>query len=145
MQPLLLPHATAILERVDGITLPGGDPIVIGDHKAPKSGTGSVVAPCSVFYLRPGGQQSGDLNQTEVDAWLPFQFTNVGHTAAQAMMVADIVHEALTASPLTIDGRLVARLRRTFFGSTAQRDDDVTPPLFYVPSEYRAWTLTTGS
>lgn len=136
-QPALLPHAKAILERLNTTDL------VVGDHKAPKSPDGAVVAPCVVLYLRPGGQQSGALDQPEQDAWLPFQLTCVGKMAAQAMWVADVAHTALTSSPLAVTGRSVARLRRTVFGSSAQRDDDTSPPLFYVPVEYRLWTLTT--
>lgn len=141
-QPALLPHATAILDRLEGLTLPNGNLVGVGDHKAPKSADANVEAPCVVLYLRPGGMQSGDLNQTETDAWLPFQLTSVGHTAAQAMLVADRAHTRLTATPLTVSGRLIARLRRQTFGSSASRDDDVTPPLFYVPVEYRAWSIS---
>lgn len=142
-QPALLPHATAILDRMEGLTLPNGNPVVIGDHKAPKSAANVIVAPCVVFYLRPGGLQSGDLNQTETDGWLPFQLTSVGHTAAQAMQVADRAHTRLTASRLTVSDRLIARCRRQTFGTRAERDEDVTPPLFYLPVEYRLWTIST--
>lgn len=142
-QPALLPHASAILERLDGLTLPNGNPVVIGDHVAPKAAENRVVAPCVVFYLRAGGSLSGDLNQTEMDGWLPFQLTSVGLTAAQAMSVSDRAHTRLTASRLTVAGRLIARCRRQTFGTRAERDNDVTPPLFYVPVEYRLWTVST--
>lgn len=138
-QPALLPHAKSILERLNTTDL------TVGDHKAPKAADQSIVAPCVVLYLRPGGLQSGDLGQPEDDAWLPFQLTCVGKMAAQAMWVADVAHTALTSSPLQVEGRSIARLRRTFFGANAQRDDDVTPPLFYVPVEYRLWSFTAAA
>lgn len=134
-QPDLLPHAEAIIDRLESADL------VVGDHVAPKSPNGQIVAPCVVLYLLPGGQQSGNLGQVDVDAWLPFQLTCVGRMAAQAMNTADIAHQALTGTPLEITDRHIASIRRNGFGARAERDDDVTPPLFYVPVQYRLWTL----
>lgn len=140
-QPTLLPHATAILDRLRGWAPLIDANVAIGDHVAPKSTTGDVVSPAAILYLRPGGEISGALGCPDVDAWLPFQLTCVGNVAAQAMFVADLCHQALTATPLVVAGRRIDRLARTFFGASAQRDDDVTPPLFYVPAEYRLYSL----
>lgn len=139
-QPALLPHAAAIITRLDN--WPALASVTVGDHVAPKSGTpATIVAPAVVFYLRPGGQQSGTLGEKNTDAWLPFQLTCIGLTATQAMLVADWSHQALVSSLLSVDDRFVCRAERRSFGSAAQRDNAVTPPLFYVPVEYRLWTI----
>lgn len=139
MSITLLPHATAILDRLE--TWPGLATVKIGDHVAPKSSTGKIVAPSAVLYLRPGGEITGSLGCLDTDGWLPFQITCVGQVAQQAMWVADRVHEALTSSPLLVTDRFVGRLRRTYLGPHAERDEDVSPPLFYVAPEYRLWTI----
>lgn len=139
--PTLLPHSGAILDRLRTWAPLSDANVIIGDHVAPKTDSDAYYAPAAVMYLRPGGPVSGSLGCPDVDAWLPFQVTCVGRNAAQAMWVADRVEEAFQSAPLVVDDRLVCRLKRVHFGAAAKRDDGVTPPLFYVPAEYRLLTL----
>lgn len=132
---LLAPHVDAVLDRLGEL-----DGITIGDHVAPRSPDDLLVVPAAVVYMRPGGAITGSIGCLDTDGILPFQVTCIGETAAQARWVADLVHAALTADPLEIDDRYVARLHRNFLGASAQRDDDVKPPVFYLPAEYRLMT-----
>lgn len=134
--PLLLPHAAAIIDRLQDAGL------TVGDHIAPKSSDGKIVAPCVVVYMRPGGTFTNSVGMVEEDAWLPFQLTCVGRVAKEALQQADRAHAALTESPITVADRVIALVRRDGFGSSVQRDVDVTPALFYAPVIYRLWTLT---
>jgi hypothetical protein len=54
--------------------------------------------------------------------------------------VADKVRSAL-ASVLTVDGRVVWRPEE-LGGPPVSRDDDVTPPLFYVPIQFQIRSTT---
>jgi hypothetical protein len=54
--------------------------------------------------------------------------------------VLDTAHELLTATRLEVEGRFIARLRRSYLSPRAERDDDVRPPCFYMHAEYRAMT-----
>ncbi|MFW3477301.1 hypothetical protein [Streptomyces microflavus] len=62
------------------------------------------------------------------------QVTCVGATAERALWVADKVRSALDG-PLTVAGRR-AWQPEDQGGPPVQRDDDVTPPLFFVPVQY---------
>lgn len=139
------PHAEAILEVLRTATMPNGDPVPIGDGVAPKSGTpGTVVAPCAVLHLRPGGWTSGSLGKTQSDMYLRFQVTCVGKTAREARVVADCVGAYIEGATTTIDGRETVKIGRPPGAGpilNPERDDDVRPPLFYVPVEYRLWTV----
>lgn len=134
LHPYLLPHAEALVTRLETTN------IAVGNHRNVLSSTGKITAPAIVLYLRSGGQISGSVGCPDTDAWLPFQLTCIGQVADQAMWVADQAHAALVSSPLTVPDRAIFRLKRTWFGASAERDEQVVPPLFYVPAEYRMWS-----
>lgn len=140
------PHAAAILESLADLTM-ASQPLPSGDGVAPKSPDGRPVAPCTVLYLRPGGSLTGSLGQVDTEGEMRFQVTCVGRTAAEARVVADKVATRLTTDDLTVDDRWIARVRRVSPASQTQRDDDLTPPLFYVPVQFTMLTLSalTGS
>lgn len=138
------PHASAVLALAASATMPDGAPIPIGDSVAPKSPDGRIVAPCAVFHLRPGGRLSGSIGQPNTDVLIRFQFTAIGTTAIEARGVADFITEAIDGQDVEVDGREVVRIGRPYGASpnlTPERDDDVTPPLFYVPVEFLIWTV----
>lgn len=135
--PQLLPHVAALIERLETTDFP------VGNHRNVLTGqAGHVVAPSVVLYLRAGGEQSGPSCAPEEDAWFPFRLTCIGKTPDSAMVVADHCHVALKSSPLEVDGRSIARIKRQWFGASALRDDALNPPLYYVPVEYRLWTIS---
>ncbi|MFE5514458.1 hypothetical protein ACFQ9J_28385 [Streptomyces sp. NPDC056529] len=63
------------------------------------------------------------------------QITCVGGDVERALWVAGRVRRAL-AKPLAVDGRVCWR-PEDLGGPPVQRDDDITPPLYFVPVQYR--------
>lgn len=134
------PHAEAILAALGTVTV-ASQPLKVGDAIAPKSASGSIVAPCAVLYLLPGGIVTGALCERVVDGELRFQVTCVGRMAVEARTVADKVTEKLSAG-LTVTGRSIPWVRQEYVGSNVDRDTDVSPPLFYVPVQFRLWSIS---
>ncbi len=137
------PHAAAILTALaplEELT----PPTKVGDGVAPKSSTGAIVAPCAVLHMRPGGEMFSSVGCTDTDATISFQVTCVGKTAEQARIVADQVASELDGATLTVAGREVFRVRRPrgVVGGNPERDDDVTPPLFYIPAYYQLMSVS---
>lgn len=89
----------------------------------------------AVLYFAPGQSMAESLADARTDFDGVFQVTCVGPTEEQCLWVADKVRKALFA-PLTVAGRVVWRPEE-LGGPPVQRDDDVSPPLFYVPVQYR--------
>ena len=121
---LIDPHAQAILTLARTATMPNGALIRVGDGVAPKSPDGTVSAPYAVLHIRPGGWVAGSLGRTNTDLLLRFQLTAVGNSPREARGVADRLALTLDASPI----------------ANANPDPQV-PNLFYVPVEYRLWTV----
>lgn len=139
------PHALAILTALAPLESLA-QPIRVGDGVAPLSTDGKIVAPCAVLHLRPGGVMFDSVGCMATDGVLPFQITCVGLTAAQARIVADKVAGYLEGANLTVSGRAVYRVRRRTgpVGGAPERDDDVDPPLFYVPVQYQLLTASAA-
>jgi hypothetical protein len=140
---LIDPHAQAILTVMDAATMPDGAPIRIGDAVAPRSTDGKVVAPCAVLHIRPGGRVSGSLGCVNTDLLLRFSVVSVGKTAREARGVADRMNLALEGATAVVDDREVVRIGRPPDSSpigSAQAEPQV-PALFYVPVDYRLWTV----
>lgn len=133
----LNPHAIAILDRLEPLKA-RTVPIAVGDGAAPGSHDGAIVAPCAVLHFRPGGEMFSSVGCSNTDATIPFQITCVGITAEQARIVHDAVADLLEGASLTVAGREIFRVRRPrgVLGGPPERDDDVTPPLFYIPAYY---------
>lgn len=133
-------EAQAILARMRTVTM-GLTPLAVGDAVAPKSGSPSqIVAPCSVLYGRDGGSFVDTLCGDRSEGEAPFQTTSVGKSASEARTVDAKVRAELEGSPLTVSGRWV-RVKSRFPGARVERDDSVTPTLFYVPRQYIALSL----
>lgn len=131
------PHALALLARMATVTF-GTPPasLKVGDAVAPKSGDGQVVAPSAVLFGREGGSLIGSLGCIDTDGELPFQVTSIGRTASEARAVSDKVRVALTGAELLVLYRWIPWVRRRNGGSRVERDDDLSPPLFYVVTQY---------
>jgi hypothetical protein len=133
--PTVYPHATAIISILED------DGFLVGDHVAPKSTTGNIVAPCVVLYMIQSPSPTGSLARSDEDAVFRFRLTSVALTAGEALDHADRVAASVTAFPLVVDDREVFRLRRVN-PAGCQRDDDVTPQCFYVPDLYSLLTVS---
>ncbi|MCD2461975.1 MULTISPECIES: hypothetical protein [unclassified Streptomyces] len=126
--PDVLPHVDAVkaaLEAADLTVFVGGTP-------------GGVWTPpdrFAVLYPDPGTAVRESLadERTTLDALM--QVTCVGGDVERALWVAWQVRRAL-AEPLEVAGRVCWR-PEDLGGPPVQRDDDVTPPLYFVPVQYR--------
>lgn len=130
------PHALAIIARLEAATL------IVGDGEAPLDEDGEKIPPpYSVLYMLPGGEVDGSAASPDSDGDIRFQLTHVGRLPAEARWQADRAGAELVGHPLVVPGRSVRRVRPLEASNRVERDDDVTPPLFYVPARFGAWTF----
>jgi hypothetical protein len=128
--PAVLPHRDAVEAALTDAGLVvglGGAP-----PSAPPAGTQDKYA---VLYFDPGQSMTESLADARTDFACTFQMTCVGPTEEQALWVADKARAALHGQ-LTVQGRTAWRPEE-LGGPGVQRDDDVTPPLYFVPVQYR--------
>jgi len=88
-----------------------------------------------VLYPEPGMPVRASLADDRVDYITTVQITCVGTTAEQALNYADRSSAAMSP-PLVVEGRTAWRPEH-LDGQPVQRDDDVTPPVFYAVARYR--------
>ena len=89
----------------------------------------------AVLYPEPGEAVRESLADARTDFMTTFQVTCVGASLERALWVADKTRAALSG-PLTVAGRAVWR-PEDLGGPPVQRDDDTTPPSWFVPVQYR--------
>lgn len=135
--PLALPHRNALLAALQPLAVRPTGPIAIGEGGAPAPAPKSGLY--AVLYVGQGRRSPGSLADDRTTLSLPFQVTSVGPTAEQALWVADRVAEAL-APVLAVDGRATWRVEEQG-GPPVQRDDGVTPPVYYLPVQYRLQSI----
>lgn len=94
-----------------------------------------VLPPYIALYPDPGRSVPGSL--ADPLSWFQgmVQLTCVGQSAEQALNYCDRARAALGV-PLVVDGRSGWRPEE-LGGPPVQRDDDVTPPLYYAAVQYR--------
>ncbi|MFI6138056.1 hypothetical protein ACIBCC_07710 [Streptomyces griseus] len=126
--PAVLPHVDAVQAALAG----AGLTVYLGG--TPTSAGWSPPGQFAVLYPDPGTASRASLAGERTDFSHMMQVTCVGATVERTLWVADKVRGAL-AGPLTIAGRK-AWLPQDLGGPPVQRDDDVTPPLFFVPVQY---------
>lgn len=123
----VLPHIMAVrsaLETAGLVVYVGGAPA-------------GIVLPKTYVVLYPdaGVASAASLadDRTRLDTLV--QLTCVSTTWEGALGTADWARSALTG-PLTVPGRQSWRPQE-LGGPPVQRDDDVTPPVYYLPVQYR--------
>ncbi|WP_432114017.1 hypothetical protein [Streptomyces sp. S1] len=126
--PDVLPHVDAVKAALitAGLTVfVGGTP----------GGTWAPPDKFAVLYPDPGTAVRESLadERTTLDSLV--QITCVGGDVERALWVAGRVRRALS-KPLTVNGRVCWR-PEDLGGPPVQRDDDVAPPLYFVPVQYR--------
>lgn len=94
-----------------------------------------VPPPYCVLYPEPGRPKAASLADDRVDFVTTVQVTCVGESAEQALNYADRSAAALSP-PLPVAGRTAWR-PEYLDGLPVQRDNDVTPPVFYAVARYR--------
>jgi len=131
--PEVLPHVDAVqaaLEAADLTVFLGGTPTTAGWTPPDKY---------AVLYPEPGEAVRDSLADTRADFMTTFQVTCVGGSMERALWVADRVRQALSG-PLSVEGRSAWR-PEDLGGPPVQRDDDTTPPAWFVPVQYRIKSL----
>lgn len=123
--------STAALLVGDGIRPPGGG--------FPGDDASQEFVPYCVVYPGVTARIDGPESDPDADTDTEYQVTSVGVTRAQAAFVADKARHALLEHSPIVAGRDVLLVEWSM-GRPAERDDDVTPPLFYAIDIY---TLTT--
>ena len=99
----------------------------------PTGGRYVVVWPGPSDFDGPVADPSADV------AW-GFQLTGVGTSVEQAEWVADDAQTAvLPAGAVAVPNRAISGLRATH-REPARRDDDVSPPAWYVAQTYQAFS-----
>ncbi|MET8658152.1 hypothetical protein [Streptomyces griseus] len=126
--PTVLPHVDAVQAALAG----AGLTVYLGG--TPTSAGWSPPGQFAVLYPDPGTASRASLAGERTDFSHMMQVTCVGATVERTLWVADKVRQAL-AGPLTVAGRRTW-LPQDLGGPPVQRDDDVTPPLFFVPVQY---------
>jgi hypothetical protein len=126
--------APDVKPHMDAVTAALADAgLTVGQGGAPPSvpSTGIYVA----LYFDPGQSLRESLADKRTDFALLFQVTCVGPSQEKCLWAAQKSRQALHG-PLTVDGRASWRPEE-LGGPPVQRDDDVSPPLFFLPVQYR--------
>ncbi|MEV8046383.1 hypothetical protein AB0P02_21420 [Streptomyces griseoluteus] len=122
--PEALPHVDAVQAALEtaGLTVyVGGAPRTPPDRYA-------------VLYPEPGTAVRESLADDRSDFETTMTITCVGIDWGRTLWVADRVRKAL-AAPLVVEGRSCQRPEDRG-GPPLARDDDVTPPVWYLPVQY---------
>lgn len=127
--PDVLPHMDAVQAALEAATLT----VYVGG--APTSAGWTPPDKYCVLYPDAGMAVRASLadDRTHFDSTM--QVTCVGSDVERALWVASRVRQAL-AVPLTVTGRSCWPAE-DLGGPPVQRDDDVTPPVYFVPVQYR--------
>lgn len=130
----LQPYAAAIKAKLTGLRIGGG--------VAPKSTDGRIVAPCSVLYMHTTVRAGDAVGASGDDASVRFQLTSVDLTDEGALAQDARVKALLHETSLTVDDRFTCRVKWDS-SQPVRRDDDVSPPCFYVPSLYSLMSMSS--
>jgi hypothetical protein len=131
--PDVLPHLDAVqaaLEAADLTVYVGGAPTAAGWTAPDKF---------AVLYPDAGMAVRASLADNRTDFNSTMQVTCVGSDVERALWVATRVRQAL-AAPLAVQGR-ACWPAEDLGGPPVQRDDDVTPPVYFVPVQYRLMSI----
>ncbi|MEW2415289.1 hypothetical protein AB0953_16460 [Streptomyces sp. NPDC046866] len=109
--------------------------LAVGDGGAPPAPSIPATGIYAAVFFDPGRSIGESLADQRTDFDLSFQVTVVGPTAEKVRWGGQRVRAALHA-PLAVAGRTAWRPEE-LGGPPIQRDDDVSPPLYYLPVQYR--------
>jgi len=124
--PQVLPHRDAVVAALEGVGLTVG----LGEAPDPAPAGGLYA----VLFMSPGQVLTESLADQRTNMQVMFQVTCVGPDEERCLWVVDRVHQALHPV-LTVAGRKAFRAEE-LGGPPMLRDDDVTPPLMYLPIQF---------
>ncbi|MFJ8110427.1 hypothetical protein [Streptomyces sp. NPDC096132] len=131
--PDVLPHLDAVQAALEAVNLT----VYVGG--APTSSGWTPPDKFAVLYPDPGMAVRASLADNRTDFDSTMQVTCVGSDVERALWVAARVRQALT-TPLAVEGR-TCWPAEDLGGPPVQRDDDVTPPVYFVPVQYRICSI----
>jgi hypothetical protein len=134
------PETDAVLTLLEGAALLVGDGIRPAGGGFPGDDPTQDFVPYAVLYQGVTTDIDGPVSDPNADTASEYQVTSIGVTRPQASFVADKARHAMLEQTLTVTGRCVQLVEWTQ-GRNAERDDDVTPPLFYAIDIY---TISTS-
>lgn len=123
------PVTDAVLDLLTAV------PVLTGDGQRPAGGgfpgedSSQPFVPYAVVFQGVTSRIDGPSSDPDADVTEEYQVTAIGVTRASASVIADKAKQALLNTALTVPGRTV-QLVEWVLGRPAERDDDVTPPLF---------------
>jgi hypothetical protein len=129
------PEADAILAAFSAGSLLAGDGTRPAGAGFPDDDTTQPFIPYVVLYPLMVPSIDGPVSDPFTDTASEYQVTAIGQTAKQARWAADKGRTILLSETLVIPGRSVQLVSWTN-SLPLQRDDDVTPPLFYAIDTY---------
>lgn len=136
------PVIAGVIDRLEDAIAARELPILVGDSEKP-AGAGwqgppgdSDFEPYIVVYDLRSGLYDGPMNGPEEDGETAIQCTCVGVVPSQVRLVADLVRDALLTETITVVGRRVSLVRPDAGPGGVDRDDDVTPSLFYATPRF---------
>ena len=127
--PEVLPHLDAVQAALEA----GGLTVYVGG--TPTSSGWTPPDHFAVLYPDPGMAVRESLADERTDFDTTMQITCCGGDPERALWVADRARRAL-AAPLAVVGR-ICWPAEDLGGPPLARDDDVTPPVWYLPVQYR--------
>lgn len=133
------PETAALLTLLNAADVLTGDAVRPPGGGFPGDDSTRPFVPYAVLHQGVTVDVDGPVSDPNADAANEYQVTSVGLTRASASVIADRAKTALLTTPLTVAGRHVQLVEWTG-GRPADRDDDTTPPLFYVIDLYSVTT-----
>lgn len=127
--PDITPHVDAVKAALAGAGL------AVGDGGAPPAASIPPTKIYAAVYFDPGRSVTESLADERTDFDLGFQVTYVGPTAEKVRWAVQRGRMALHG-PIVVAGRNAWRPEE-LGGPPIQRDDDVSPALYYLPVQYR--------
>lgn len=125
--PAVLPHRDAVKAALEEQHLVVG----LGQAPDPLPADRKYV----ILYFSPGRSESESLADERTDYSALFQVTCVAPDEERCLWLGDRVRTALHG-PLAVAGRTAWRPEE-IGGPPVSRDDDVSPPVFFLPIQYQ--------
>jgi len=124
-------HTDAVVAALEDLGL------TVGDAVAPAGASPPYVT----VYPIPGGGTSGTLGDPDADVSLIYQVTCTGVSREQVQWLEDVVRGLLDG--IEVSDRKTLRVSLDMHGGT-QRDDQLTPPVFWSTPRFRVFTTPSG-
>lgn len=129
------PEVDALIALLREASLPTGDGGKADDGGYPADDSTAQFVPYLVVHTGVVITISGPVGDPFADTSSEYQITSIGETAAQARALADKARAVILPARLTVPDRHV-QLIEWGPSQPAERDDDLTPPLYYAIDIY---------